>query len=202
MRAPLWLLGFLWWAHNATAQIRVVGSFPVGVRQPEYNTSLRQAVAYNRAAIEATVEAALHAGRLRPNLAAWSQLRLADWATGWHLSQATPDTAEVHSLRTQGYYHGAFGHKSYVIYLEQATAFYVLTVLNCGWGSGELGIEGIRPFPPSNARPVLSKSETKRYRALLFEELVCRNALALPPEGPVYWKTWGTLGPVSRKPCR
>ena len=48
----------------------------------------------------------------------------------------------------------------------------------------------------------LSKSDTKRYSALLFEELVCRNAWALSPEGPVYWKARLTLQPVSRKQCQ
>ena len=70
MSSRLWLLGLLWWAHSATAQIRTVGSFPLGVLQPDGNASLAHAADYNRTAIEATVEAALRAGRLRPNLAA------------------------------------------------------------------------------------------------------------------------------------
>lgn len=202
MSSRLWLLGLLWWAHSATAQIRTVGNFPLGVLQPDENASLAHAADYNRAAIEATVEAALRAGRLRPNLAAWAQVRQADWARGWHLSFSQPDTTALHSLRTHGYFRGAYGRKSYVLYLEPAAAFYVLTVVNCGWGSGELGVEGIRPLRPLEAPAELSKSDTKRYLALLFEELVCRNAMALSPEGPVYWKARLTLQPVSRKQCQ
>ena len=198
----LWLFCLLLWAHSAPAQIRVVGSLPLRVLQPDGAASLKQAVAYNRTVIEATVEAALRAGRLRNNLAVWEQIRTSDWENGWRLSFAKQDTTALHSLRTQGYYRGAFGWKSYVIYLDKAAAFYVITVLNCNFGSGELGIEGIRPVLPPTGPLVLSKSETQSYLALLFEELVCHNALALSPKGQVYWKARLTMQDVSLKKCQ
>ncbi|MBD2722308.1 hypothetical protein [Hymenobacter armeniacus] len=202
VRIRWWLFGLLLCAQGAVAQVRVVGSWPLRVLQPDASASLKEAIAYNINIIEGTVEAALRAGRLQSNLAAWQQLSKADWERGWSLSFSKQDTTALHSLRTLGYFRGAFGRKSYVLYLEQASAFYVVTVFNCGWGGGELGVESIRPVQSSGGPPVLSKSETKHYLALLFDELVCQNALALSPKGPVYWRARLNLQNVSLKKCQ
>ncbi|MFD2720511.1 hypothetical protein ACFST9_17455 [Hymenobacter monticola] len=201
MRTCLWLFAFLLSTLGVAAQVRVVGSFLLGVRQPHENASLKQAVAYNRHVIEATIEAAIQAGRLPSNLAVWGPLRKAAWEKGWHLSLAQWDSTALHSLRTQGYYRGPFGHKSYVLYLKRAAAFYTLTLVNCGFGGCELGIESIWPLDSPDKAPALLKSETKRYLALLFEELACRNAMALSPKGQVYWKARLTMQDVSLKKC-
>lgn len=186
MRFRLLLLCLGWWAQAATAQIHTVGRFPLRVVQPERTASLKKARAYNQAAIEATVEAAIRNGRLRTNAASWEQLLQQVRAKGWSLSFSTPDTSALYSLRTAGYFRGAFDRKTYVLYLESAAAFYVVSVVNCGFRGGELGIEQIRPAHNSDTPVVLSKRETKNYLAQLYEELFCNKALALSPKGEVY----------------
>ena len=202
MHFCLLLLGLLCYAQSAAAQIRIVGSLPLRVLQPQELASDKQARAYNQAAIEATLEAAFRAGRLCMNLPGWQQLEREIHAKGWSLSFSPPDTTALHSLRTQGYFRGPFDRKTYVLYLEPAAAFYVVSVVNIYLGSGELGIEQIRPAHRSDTPLVLSKSKTKRYLDSLFEELVCRNALALSPKGQVYWKARWTMRNVSLKQCQ
>ena len=187
MRFCLLLSGLWWWAQAAAAQASpVLGLIRLGMAHPNRSASLKQAVAHSRTTFEGALETAWRQGRLRPNIAAWGPLLRQIHANSWSLTFSQPDTTAVHSLRTRGYFIGPWDRKTYVVYVERAAAFYVLSVMNVYPRSASLAVERIQPAHNADASPVLSQSETKRYMGYLYEELVCHRALALSAKGKVY----------------
>jgi hypothetical protein len=187
MRSCLLLLGLCWWSQAAAAQASpVLGSIRLQMAHPYQGPLLKKAVAHTQATFEGALETAWQQGRLRTNVAAWGPLLRQVHANSWSLSFSKPDTTAVHSLRTRGYFMGPWDRKTYVVYVDRAAAFYVLSVMNIYPRSASFAVERIRPAHNADVPPVLSKSEIKRYMAHLYEELVCNQALALTPEGKVY----------------